>query len=258
MDPTLVILPTYNERENIENLANRVLAAIPEVHILIVDDNSPDGTGRIADGLAESNSHIHVLHRLDKSGLGAAYRAGFAWGLDAGFTVLVELDADGSHQPEQLHRLLDRVSTADLVLGSRWVRGGEVKDWAPNRILLSRAGSLYARVALGLPFRDITGGYRAFTAHALEVIDFASVSSQGYCFQIDMLWRAHRAGLAVAEVPITFVEREFGTSKMSSAIVLEAILRVTYWGLTALPARLRGRRFTPTTTVVDGEHVQVG
>lgn len=258
MNNALVILPTYNERENLETLAHRILAEAGDVHILVVDDNSPDGTGELADRLSEADSRIHVLHRPTKDGLGAAYRHGFTWGLEAGFTVLVELDADGSHQPEQLYRLLDRMSTADVAIGSRWVPGGEVENWPLQRIMLSRAGSLYARIALGLPFRDITGGYRAFTAHALEVIDFASVSSQGYCFQIDMLWRAHLRGLRISEVPITFVERRFGVSKMSSAIVVEAIVRVTQWGLLGLPKRLRATRTRPEPIAVNAEHAHVG
>lgn len=172
--------------------------------------------------------------------------------------MLVELDADGSHQPEQLTRLLDRMSTSDVAIGSRWVPGGEVENWPLQRIMLSRAGSLYARIALGLPFRDITGGYRAFTAHALEVIDFATVSSQGYCFQIDMLWRAHLSGLRIAEVPITFVERRFGVSKMSSAIVVEAIVKVTQWGVLGLPKRLFAARTRPEPIPADNAHVNVG
>lgn len=258
MNNALVILPTYNERENLESLTYRILAAVPDVHILVVDDNSPDGTGEIADRLSEAESRIHVLHRPGKGGLGAAYRHGFSWGLDAGFTVLVELDADGSHQPEQLTRLLDRMSTSDVAIGSRWVPGGEVENWPLQRIMLSRAGSLYARIALGLPFRDITGGYRAFTARALEVIDFATVSSQGYCFQIDMLWRAHLSGLRIAEVPITFVERRFGVSKMSSAIVVEAIVKVTQWGVLGLPKRLFAARTRPEPIPADNAHVNVG
>ncbi|MHB1172900.1 MAG: polyprenol monophosphomannose synthase [Lacisediminihabitans sp.] len=238
MNRTLVIIPTYNERENLEAMAGRVLRSVPSADLLIVDDNSPDGTGALAEDLAAALPAVHVLHRSAKAGLGAAYQDGFRWGLARGYEVLVEMDGDGSHQPEQLHRLLDSLSNADLAIGSRWVTGGAVENWPVRRALLSRAGSLYARVALGLPFRDITGGYRAFRASALEAIDLPQIASQGYCFQIDMLWHAYRAGLSVAEVPITFVERRFGVSKMSSGIVREAILRVTLWGLTGLPARL--------------------
>jgi dolichol-phosphate mannosyltransferase len=237
---TLVVIPTYNERENLADITARVLRGAPDVDILVVDDNSPDGTGALASALASGHDRIHVLHRAGKEGLGAAYRAGFAWGLERGYDRLVEMDADGSHQPEQLKRLLDRLDTADVVLGSRWVSGGAVENWPAKRVVLSRGGSLYARIALGLPVRDVTGGYRAFTADALRVIGYQDVLSQGYCFQIDMLWRAYKAGQRIAEVPITFIERVHGESKMSSGIVKEAILRVTMWGLGGLPARIRG------------------
>jgi dolichol-phosphate mannosyltransferase len=233
---TLVVIPTYNERENLADITARVLRGAPDVDILVVDDNSPDGTGALASALASGHDRIHVLHRAGKEGLGAAYRAGFAWGLERGYDRLVEMDADGSHQPEQLKRLLDRLDTADVVLGSRWVSGGAVENWPAKRVVLSRGGSLYARIALGLPVRDVTGGYRAFTADALRVIGYQDVLSQGYCFQIDMLWRAYKAGQRIAEVPITFIERVHGESKMSSGIVKEAILRVTMWGLGGLPA----------------------
>jgi dolichol-phosphate mannosyltransferase len=237
---TLVIIPTYNERGNLTDMTARVLRSAPGVDLLVVDDNSPDGTGALASALASAHDRIHVLHRAGKEGLGAAYRAGFAWGLERDYERLVEMDADGSHRPEQLPRLLERLNTADVVLGSRWVKGGEVENWPLRRMLLSQGGSLYARIALGLPFRDVTGGYRAFTAEALEVIGFDRVLSQGYGFQIEMLWHAYTAGLSIAEVPITFVERVHGVSKMSSGIVGEAIARVTLWGLQGLPARIRG------------------
>ncbi|MES2092616.1 MAG: polyprenol monophosphomannose synthase [Actinomycetota bacterium] len=237
---TLVVIPTYNERENIAEITARVLRASPGVDVLVVDDNSPDGTGALASALASGHDRINVLHRAGKEGLGAAYRAGFTWGLERGYQRLVEMDADGSHQPEQLAVLLAALDTADVVLGSRWVAGGSVANWPLKRMLLSQAGSLYARVALGLPVRDITGGFRAFTAEALHRIGYQRVLSQGYCFQIDMLWKAYKSGLRIAEVPIDFVERTHGESKMSSRIVREAILRVTVWGLLALPARLRG------------------
>lgn len=240
MSKALVIIPTYNEVENLRSIAGRVLGQ--GVDLLIVDDDSPDGTGALADDLSAESGRIHVLHRARKSGLGTAYCEGFAWGLDRGYGIFVELDGDGSHQPEQLGRLLDRMPTADMVIGSRWVAGGSVVNWPLHRALLSRAGSLYARVALKLPFRDLTGGYRAYSAHALRQIDLGSISSQGYCFQIDMLWHAYRSGLRIDEVPITFVEREFGVSKMSPAIVREAILNVTLWGLESLSARIRPSR----------------
>lgn len=240
MNRTLVIIPTYNERENVTAIVGRVLDSVRDADVLIVDDDSPDGTGALAEDLAAAQLRVSVLHRADKEGLGAAYQAGFRWGLGRGYDFLVEMDGDGSHQPEQLPRLLDALAGADLVLGSRWVHGGAVENWPARRALLSRAGSFYARVALGLPFRDITGGYRAFRREALESIDLPGVVSQGYCFQIDLLWHVHRAGLRVAEVPITFIERRFGVSKMSPDIVREAILRVTVWGLRILPGRLRG------------------
>jgi dolichol-phosphate mannosyltransferase len=233
----LVIIPTYNERENIEPIIERVHAAAPAVHVLVVDDASPDGTGRIADKLAEADERVHVLHRGGKAGLGAAYIAGFDWGLGERFDVLVEMDADGSHAPEQLPRLLAGLDDADLVLGSRWVPGGAVLDWPRSRELISRGGNLYARLALGVPLRDITGGYRAFRREVLEGIDYAGVASQGYCFQVDLAWRALRAGFHVVEVPISFADRERGESKMDGAIVREAFLRVGGWGL-----RHRGRQ----------------
>jgi dolichol-phosphate mannosyltransferase len=233
----LVVIPTYNEIENLTEITRRVLAATDEVDILVVDDNSPDGTGRLADELAADNIHISVLHRPAKSGLGNAYRAGFDWGLRQGYEFLVEMDGDGSHRPEQLPALLEGIRDSDVVLGSRWVEGGGAPVWAFRRRLLSRAGSLYARVALGLPFSDITGGYRVFRAAALTAIDYNAVVAQGYCFQIEMLWRASRAGLAIREVPINFAERLAGESKMDLSIVVEAMARVTLWGVADLPRR---------------------
>ncbi len=226
----LVIIPTYNESENVRLITARVRAAVPEAHILIADDNSPDGTGAIADELAAADDQIHVMHRLGKEGLAAAYMAGFAWGLEHGYDVLVEMDADGSHQPEQLPLLLGALRDADLVLGSRWVPGGTVVNWPRSREVLSRGGNLYTRLALDLPLRDATGGYRAFRAETLRAIELDNVASQGYCFQVDMARRAVAAGKRVVEVPITFKEREFGVSKMSGSIVREALWKVTVWG----------------------------
>jgi len=230
-DRVLVIIPTFNERENITPITERVLAAVARADVLVVDDASPDGTGEIADELAAANPRVHVMHRAGKAGLGAAYVAGFGWGIDAGYDVLVEMDADGSHSPEQLPRLLSALEFADVVLGSRWVIGGQVLDWPKSRELLSRGGSLYARLALGIGLRDVTGGYRAYRREVLEQIDYSAVVSQGYCFQIDLAWRSLRAGFRVVEVPITFAERQIGESKMSGSIVREALVRVTRWGI---------------------------
>jgi dolichol-phosphate mannosyltransferase len=227
----LVIVPTYNEAGNVRKTVERVRTAVPSADVLVVDDNSPDGTGQIADRLAELDEHVHVLHRPGKAGLGAAYVAGFRWGLDRDHDVLVEMDADGSHQPEELPRLLAALEGADLVLGSRYVPGGRVLNWPRHREMLSRGGNVYARLALGVPLRDATGGYRAFRADALRRLDLDDVASQGYCFQVDLVWRAVQSGLRVVEVPITFIERVEGTSKMSSAIVFEALVKVTGWGV---------------------------
>ncbi len=235
----LVIIPTYNERDNIELIIGRVHAAVPAADVLVVDDGSPDGTGKVADALAEDDDRVHVLHRTAKAGLGAAYIAGFDWGLDAGYGVLVEMDADGSHAPEQLPRLLDALERADLVLGSRWVPGGTVVNWSRHREVLSRGANLYTRLALGLELRDATGGYRAYRSEVLEAIDYAAVASEGYCFQIDLAWRALRAGYRVIEVPITFAERERGKSKMSNSIVREALWRVSQWGVQHRGRQLR-------------------
>jgi dolichol-phosphate mannosyltransferase len=237
----LVIIPTYNEAENIRLIVDRVRTAVPAVDILIADDNSPDGTGEIADELVAADSAIHVMHRIGKQGLGAAYLAGFAWAREHSYDAVVEMDADGSHAPEELPKLLDALADADLVMGSRWVRGGRVVNWPLHRLLLSRGGNLYVRLALGMPIKDATGGYRAYRMTALEKMDVETVASQGYCFQVDLVWRAHKAGFRVVEVPIRFAERERGASKMSSSIVREALWRVTVWGTRARWNALRGR-----------------
>ncbi|HEY3714038.1 MAG TPA: polyprenol monophosphomannose synthase [Jatrophihabitantaceae bacterium] len=226
----LVIVPTYNERDNVESIIERIVGSVPDANVLIVDDGSPDGTGKIADELAATDTRIHVLHRTAKAGLGAAYIAGFGWGLERDYDVLVEMDADGSHAPEQLPLLLGALRGADLVLGSRWVSGGTVVNWPKSRELISRSGNLYTRIALGISLRDATGGYRAYRRAVLEGIDYRDVASQGYCFQVDLAWRASRAGFRVVEVPITFADRERGESKMSGSIVREALWRVTQWG----------------------------
>jgi dolichol-phosphate mannosyltransferase len=235
----LVVIPTYNESDNIRGITGRVRAAVPQVDILIADDNSPDGTGRIADELSAADERVHVLHRPGKQGLGAAYIAGFALARERGYDAVVEMDADGSHSPEELPRLLDALRDADLVIGSRYVRGGTLVNWPVRRLVLSRGANLYTRIALGMPIKDATAGYRAYRMPVLEKIELDSVSSQGYCFQVDLGWRAYRHGFRVAEVPITFVERERGASKMSSAVVREALWRVTVWGTQARLNTLR-------------------
>jgi len=226
----VVIVPTYNERDSLPLITERIRAAVPEADILVVDDNSPDGTGQIADSLAASDQHVHVIHRAGKEGLGAAYIAGFTWGLQHEYDVLVEMDADGSHQPEQLPRLLEALRGADLVLGSRWITGGGTQNWSKGREVLSRGGNAYTRVMLGVKIHDATGGFRAFRADTLRRLDLHTVASQGYCFQVDLAWRTVQRGMVVNEVPITFVERSIGDSKMSRSIVAEALLRVTQWG----------------------------
>ncbi len=238
----LVVIPTYNESQSLPRVVARLRAAVPAADVLVTDDDSPDGTGKLADELADSDPQVHVLHRPRKEGLGPAYIAGFRWGLERGYAVLVEMDADGSHQPEQLPRLLGALPYADLVLGSRYVPGGGVVNWPRTRELLSRGGNIYTRLALGLPLRDATGGYRAFRRRTLEGVDLDGVASQGYCFQVDLAWRAARAGFRVVEVPITFVERELGTSKMSGPIVREALWSVTRWGVEHRMRELARRR----------------
>ncbi|MEX5720228.1 polyprenol monophosphomannose synthase [Geodermatophilus maliterrae] len=238
----LVVIPTYDEVENLEPVLDRLHAAVPEAHALVVDDGSPDGTGDVAEKLAVQDPRVHVLRRTEKSGLGPAYVAGFRWGREHGYDVLVEMDADGSHHPEQLPRLLADLAGADLVLGSRWVPGGRVEDWPRRRLLLSRLGNRYTRWALRLPLADATGGFRAVRSDLVDRLPFDEVASQGYCFQVDWAWRAWRSGARVVEVPITFTERAFGRSKMTASIVGEALVRVTWWGLQdRLADRLPGR-----------------
>jgi dolichol-phosphate mannosyltransferase len=230
-DRVLVIVPTYNEVENLEAILTRLSASVPAAHALVVDDGSPDGTGELAETLAQLDPRVHVLKRTTKAGLGPAYVAGFRWARDRGYDVVVEMDADGSHAPEQLPDILAALESADLVLGSRYVPGGEVADWPLHRLLLSRFGNRYTRWALRLPLADATGGYRAARGALIDALPFDDVASQGYCFQVDWAWRAVRAGARVREVPITFTERALGRSKMSRSIVGEALVRVTVWGL---------------------------
>ncbi|HVM28139.1 MAG TPA: polyprenol monophosphomannose synthase [Mycobacteriales bacterium] len=238
----LVVVPTFNEAENVEPIAERLHAAVPDADLLVVDDSSPDGTGAIAGRLAAAHEWAHVLHRTEKAGLGAAYTAGFRWAREHGYDVVVEMDADGSHAPEELPRLLDALVDADVVLGSRWVDGGRVVNWPRSRELLSRGGNWWTRTMLGLPLRDATGGYRAYRRPVLDHLPLDEVASQGYCFQVDLAWQAWRAGCRVVEVPITFVERVRGESKMSRAIVLEALWRVTWWGVSTGRSHRRAAR----------------
>ncbi|HEY1573912.1 MAG TPA: polyprenol monophosphomannose synthase [Pseudonocardiaceae bacterium] len=239
LEPVLVVIPTYNERDNLGPIVGRVQVTLPTVHVLVVDDGSPDGTGELADQLAERDDRVHVLHRTEKTGLGAAYIAGFRWALDRGYQVIVEMDADGSHAPEDLPRLLDALQDTDLALGSRYVPGGRVVNWPKRRELLSRGGNLYSKFALGVGINDITGGFRAYRQQVLRSLVLDEVASHGYCFQVDLAWRTVQAGFSVVEVPITFTEREIGESKMSGSIVREALLRVTRWGLRHRAEQLR-------------------
>jgi dolichol-phosphate mannosyltransferase len=239
----LVVVPTYNEYDNLPDLIDRIRRAVPEADILVVDDASPDGTGKLADELAAGDPDVHVLHRLGKQGLGVAYVAGYGWGMGRSYQRFVQMDADGSHQPEQIRTLLDRLADADLVIGSRWVPGGSVVNWPRHRAWLSRGGNTYTRWMLDLPVRDATGGFRAFRRRTLDGLELGSVASQGYCFQVDLARRAVQAGFRVVEVPITFVERRYGDSKMSRSIVTEALWRVTAWGLGHRLRRLRHVRW---------------
>ena len=225
----VVCLPTYDERENIEAITRAILDATPEVDVLVIDDSSPDGTGEIADAIAAREPRVHVLHRPAKQGLGKAYLAGFAWALARGYALVLEMDADFSHNPAYLPRLLAAARDADLVLGSRNVKGGGTVNWGVGRRALSRGGSLYARLILGLGVRDLTGGFKCFRREVLEAIDLPSVQCSGYAFQIELTYRAVKKGFRVAEVPIVFEDRRVGHSKMSRRIVLEALL--TVWRL---------------------------
>jgi len=242
-DRILVIIPTFNESENIAGIVGRVTDATPAVEVLIVDDGSPDGTGDIADTMAVADPRIHVLHRTSKGGLGAAYLAGFAWATERGFDYVVELDADGSHPPEVLPQMIAAIIDGrdDIggVIGSRWVPGGGVVNWPLSRQVISRGGSLYARIMLGVPVKDVTAGYRVYPLPLLNQLGLDNLESKGYCFQIDMTRRVAARGLRLVEVPIQFRERELGESKMSGAIVIEAMWRVTVWGVQRMTAPLR-------------------
>ncbi|WP_329047331.1 polyprenol monophosphomannose synthase [Amycolatopsis sp. NBC_01488] len=230
IEPVLVVIPTYNERENLGPILDRLHKVLPDVHVLVVDDGSPDGTGELADERAAANENVHVMHRTEKAGLGAAYIAGFRWGLAREYNTIVEMDADGSHAPEDLPRLLDAVGDADLAIGSRYVPGGAVVNWPLKRQVLSRGANVYSQIALGMRTRDITAGFRAYRRPVLEKLALDEVNSHGYCFQIDLTIRTAEAGFEIVEVPITFTEREIGESKMDGSIIREAFLRVAKWG----------------------------
>lgn len=223
---TVVVIPTYNERENLPLIVERLLALEADLDILVVDDNSPDGTGVLADALAERHSRVQVLHRTAREGLGPAYLAGFREALAKGYSVIIQMDADLSHDPQYLPAMLERLKECDLVLGSRYVPGGGVSGWGFFRRMLSRGGSWMARRMLHLPYRDLTGGYKAWRRELLGRMPMEKVRSDGYCFQIEMTYCAHRLGARIAEVPIIFYNRRLGRSKMSAWIIGEAILRL--------------------------------
>lgn len=241
----VMVVPTYNESENIEWIVGRLRAAQPGVDVMVVDDNSPDGTGDIADRLAAADEAISVVHRSEKTGLGAAYLNGFDVALAAGYDVIGEMDADGSHQPEQLHRLLDALHDADLVIGSRYVPGGSVVNWPFQRLLLSRGGNLYVRLLLGIKVKDATAGFRVYRRTTLERIDLPDVLSTGYVFQTDLAFRTVSRGMKVVEVPIEFIERVRGDSKMSGPVASESLKLITRWGVSERIAQARRRRARP-------------
>lgn len=226
-----MLIPTYNERENLPIIVERVRAAVPDADVVVLDDNSPDGTGEVADSLAAADEQVTVLHRAGKEGLGAAYLAGFSWALEHGYDAIVEMDADGSHRPEHLPTMLQVAEDADLVIGSRYVRGGKIVNWPVDRKAISMAGNLYIKVILGMPVNDATAGYRVYRASTLRTIGLDEVESAGYCFQTDLTVRTVRAGLRVVEIPITFIEREIGDSKMDGDVVRESMTRITGWGV---------------------------
>ena len=235
----LVVMPTYREALTLETAVRELFVHNADVDLLIVDDNSPDGTGALAEALARDDQRISVLHREQKQGLGPAYLAGFAWGTSRGYEFLIEMDADGSHRAIDLPRLIAAAPNADLVIGSRWVPGGSVVNWPLHRRLISRIGNLYVNIMLGVGVKDMTAGFRVFRASFLNRLELADVAAYGYSFQVEMAWRSIMAGGRVVEVPITFVEREFGQSKMTMGIVAEALWLVTKWGLRRLTLRKR-------------------
>ncbi len=239
----LVIIPTYNELESLPPIISRTRAAVVEADILVVDDNSPDGTGELADELAAQDSQIHVLHRAGKEGLGRAYIEAFEWAMERGYTHVVEMDADGSHRPEQLPLLLERAAMSDhpdLVIGSRYVRGGKLEGWPKSREALSRAGNLYIKVWLGLPASDVTAGFRVYTVSILQRINLNTVEAKGYFFQTDMTDHVHRAGGHIVEMPINFAQREVGESKLSGNVFTESLIRTTKMGVARRGTQLKG------------------
>jgi dolichol-phosphate mannosyltransferase len=233
---TRVLVPTYQELHTLASIVHRIFEHNPDVHVLVIDDNSPDGTGKLADQLKAKYANLEVLHRQSKNGLGAAYIDGFNNSIND-FDVLVEMDADGSHDPHDLVTILKEIPNYDCVLGSRWVPGGKVVNWPKSREILSRGGNSYARLMLGIDIGDATGGFRAYKTSTLKELDLSDIDSQGYCFQVDMIRRLLKKGFKIKEVPITFTERTIGTSKMSRNIVLEAFLKIGIWGLQRLFSR---------------------
>jgi dolichol-phosphate mannosyltransferase len=228
----LVIIPTYNEAENIERILRRIAESLPDAGVLVVDDGSPDGTGDIVTSVAAELPDVHLMARPGKAGLGSAYRSGFVWGMDNGYDVLIEMDADFSHDPGALPALLEPLTQGyDVAIGSRYVKGGNVPNWARHRHLLSQGGNRYASLMLGLRVSDSTAGFRAYSAAILRLLDLEVIRAEGYGFQIEMTYRAKQQGAKIKEVPITFVDRVAGESKMSSRIVFEALALVTWWGL---------------------------
>lgn len=238
MSDSLIIIPTYNEAQNVEPIAAAVLAAAPDVNILFVDDNSPDGTGDLIDGMTQNDERIHVLHRKEKDGLGRAYIAGFKWALERDYELVFEMDADFSHNPKDIPVMQESAKTADLAIGSRYIGGIRVINWPLNRLILSRGAGVYVKLVTGLPLTDPTGGYKCFHRHVLQSIDLDSIGSNGYSFQIELNHRAWLAGYKIIEVPIVFEERVSGTSKMSNKIIFEALWMV--WSL-LLRAKFRRR-----------------
>lgn len=239
--PALLVVPTYNEAEGIDHLLDRALATDPNLEVLVVDDGSPDGTGALVARRASSEERLHLLSRESKLGLGSAYLAGFRYGLAGGYQLFLEMDADLSHDPADITRLIEATRHAGLAIGSRYVEGGAIEGWSNSRHLLSLCANRYSRAMLGFPIRDSTSGFRCYRREVLEAVNLESINSEGYAFQIDLAYRAWKLGFDVVEIPITFKERSAGRSKMSTNIILEGVLRVTTWGIQSLLRRLRER-----------------